>query len=366
MRGALKALIGIAPATVPMTLKQVSKALACSLPCSLALAACSSLLTTAAIAQDGGNQGKSNSTASLDASFTNRMTESNYAAKDYRKEGSFASDATYANDFSYWLEDNATSQTFTNVDGEVLHVRNLAVGGLLENAAFDPSGRGPQRVCDPVGSLVSSDCQTINTYLFPNPNPESRIIATYHRKNGFSGIYTYEGVSGNITADVSLRFERNSYAYIPTRYYPAGHPQAGQVRYSARPANYSTFITGTIGNNITINGDNFGSIAITSSIDPKTGTFNTDDHPYGGGPYFGKPRIPLGGGSYSFLTDDNVTSGTGSVKGSLSNNGKEGDSKAHLPTHLAGEIRMQGFYHGSDSTNAQHNKLVGAFVGEKK
>ena len=320
----------------------------------LALAAASSFnLTTAAIAQDSGNQGKSNPTASLDTSFTNRMTESDYAAKDYRVERSFASSATYPNDFSYWLEDNANGSA-----------RNLAVGGILENAAFDPSDRGLKLVCEPGGW----GCQYKNSYVLPVKN-EGRISATYHRKNGFSGIYTYEGVSGNITADVSLRFERNSYAHIPAQYYPAGHPQAGQLKHSPRPSNYSTFITGTIGNNITINGDNFGSIAITSSIDPKTGTFNTDDHPYGGGPYFGKPRIPLGGGAFSFLTDDNVTSGTGSVKGSLSNlsnDGEEGDSKADLPDYIAGEVRMQGFYHGSDSTNAQHNKLVGAFVGEKK
>ena len=282
-------------------------------------------------------------TETLVSTFTGRTGESNYINKNYRGEGVFDSIKNgIAHFFDYWLDDNATNITFTNVNGGSSVARNLDVGGLLENSLFDPDGRGPQTVCDPVSSIVASDCQTINSYLFPKPN-SGRLTATYSKSNGFSGIYSYEGRSGNLTGDVSLAFS-----------------------YGARSDDKSVYISGNIGNNIIMNGDNFGTIAITVSIDPETGTFNTDDHPYGGNPYFAERRagkhIP-----YAFKVNENVNSGTTrSVVGSFSNDGSAGNARANLPNHIAGEIRMEGFYQGSDATNSQHNKLVGVFVGDKK
>ena len=289
------------------------------------------------------------STASLTTGFTTRVSKSNYITGNHRGEGSFASGSTYSNDFSYWLEDNATGTTFTNVNGGSSSARNLEVGGILENAAFDPSDRGFKYVCES-GSI---GCQYKNSYLFPKPNSGGRISAVYSKTNGFSGIYTYEGRTGNITGDVSLDF-----------------------KYYSRSNNKSVSISGAIkgkegpqGNSIIMNGDNFGMIAITVSIDPKTGTFNTDDHPYGSNPFFAEQRqydhaFKLRG---AFKANENINSGTvRSVKGSFSNDGVKGNDKDHLPNHIAGEVRMEGFYQGSDSTGSQYNKLVGVFVGDKK
>ena len=266
--------------------------------------------------------------------FATRTTSNNYVGRNYRGVGDI-------NGFSYWFSDNATGQTFTIAQGATGAVRNLDVGFLAENSEFDPDGRGLQTVCDPVSSIVSSDCQTINNYLFPKPN-SGRLTATYSRSNGFSGIYSYKGRSGNLTGNVTLYFS-----------------------YGARSDDKSVYITGGIGNNIIMNGDNFGIIAITVSIDPETGTFNTDHHPYAGGPYFAERRS----GNHTtnaFKVNENVNSGTGSVVGSFSNDGSAGNARANLPDHIAGEIRMEGFYQGSDATNSQHNKLVGVFVGDKK
>ena len=284
-------------------------------------------------------------TETLVPAFTGRTGESNYINKNYRGEGVFDSIKNgIVHFFDYWLEDNATNITFTNVNGGSSSARNLDVGGLLENSLFDPTGRGPQTVCDPVNSLVSSDCQTINNYLFPKPN-SGRLIATYSKTNGFSGIYSYEGRSGNLTGDVNIRFI-----------------------YGARSDDKSVGISGSIGKDLIMNGDNFGIIAIAGSIDPKTGTFTLGDNPYNSPmPYFamyshaGRPTY-----HYHYRLHENVNSGTTSVVGSFSNDGSAGNSKANLPNHIAGEIRMEGFYQGSDATNSQHNKLVGVFVGDKE
>ena len=277
--------------------------------------------------------------------FTNRTTKGNYTTSNHRGVGDI-------NGFSYWFSDDATGQTFTISQGATGAVRNLDVGGLLENSAFDPTGRGPQTVCDPVGSSISSDCQTINNYLFPKPN-SGILTATYSRSNGFSGIYSYKGRSGNLTGDVNLLFS-----------------------YGARSDDKSVGIDGTIGKDLIMNGDNFGTIVISGSIDPKTGTFTFGDNPYNPVPYFADSSYKLeykmhttpirnADGKVTGYTAD-VNSGTGSVVGSFSNDGSAGNSKSNLPNHIAGEIRMEGFYQGSDATNSQHNKLVGVFVGDKK
>ena len=269
--------------------------------------------------------------------FTNRTTKQNYTTSNHKGVGDI-------NGFSYWFSDDATGQTFTIAQGATGAVRNLDVGGLLENSAFDPTGRGPQTVCDPVNSLVSSDCQTINNYLFPKPN-SGRLIANYSRTNGFSGIYSYKGRSGNLTGDVNIRFI-----------------------YGARSDDKSVAISGSIGKDLIMNGDNFGIIAIAGSIDPKTGTFTLGDNPYNSPmPCFAMySHAAKPDHRYHYRLHENVNSGTTSVVGSFSNDGAKGNAKAHLPNHIAGEIRMEGFYQGSDATNSQHNKLVGVFVGDKK
>ena len=289
-------------------------------------------------------------TATLVSTFTGRTGESNYINKNYRGEGFFTSASNgIFHSFDYWLDDNATNTTFTNVNGGSSSARNLEVGGILENPAFDPSDRGLKLVCEPGGW----GCQWKNSYLFPKPNSGGRISAVYSKSNGFSGIYTYEGRTGNITGDVNLDF-----------------------KYYSRSNNKSVSISGAIkgkegpqGNSIIMNGDNFGMIAITVSIDPKTGTFNTDDHPYGASPFFAEQRQydhdPRFRGA--FKVNENINSGTvRSVKGSFSNDGAKGTDEAQLPNHIAGEVRMEGFYQGSDSTGSQYNKLVGVFVGDKK
>ena len=310
--------------------------------------------------------------------FTNRTTKSNYTTSNHKGVGDI-------NGFSYWFSDDATGQTFTIAQGATGAVRNLDVGGLLENSAFDPTDRGPKRVCDPVGSLVSSDCQTINNYLFPEPdlNSKSRlatvgrnwinngitryghsekgeryIIATYSRSNGFSGIYSYKGRSGNLVGDVNLTFRMRRYH------------EGFESKTTPLQDGVSVSIDGTIGNNLIMNGDNFGTIVISGSIDPKTGTFTftPGNNPYSSPmPYFAK-RVEFRHfwTSGQYLLHENVNSGTTSVVGSFSNDGSAGNARANLPNHIAGEIRMEGFYQGSDATNSQHNKLVGVFVGDKK
>ena len=310
--------------------------------------------------------------------FATRTTSNNYVGRNYRGVGDI-------NGFSYWFSDNATGQTFTIAQGATGAVRNLDVGGLLENSAFDPTGRGPQTVCDPPSSIIASDCKTVNNYLFPEPdlNSKSRlatvgrnwiqngitrygnsekgeryIIASYRRTNGFSGIYSYKGRSGNLVGDVNLTFKMS-------RYHEGFESRAKTVPLED---GVSVSIDGTIGNNLIMNGDNFGTIVISGSVDPKTGTFTLGDNPYNSPmPYFAKRvefRHRWTGGQY--LLHENVNSGTTSVVGSFSNDGSAGNSKANLPNHIAGEIRMEGFYQGSDATNSQHNKLVGVFVGDKE
>ena len=305
--------------------------------------------------------------------FTNRTTKQNYTTSNHRGVGDI-------NGFSYWFSDDATGQTFTIAQGATGAVRNLDVGGLLENSAFDPTGRGPQTVCDPVSSIVASDCKTVNNYLFPEPDLNSSvrwavvgrtipgydafniekgeryILASYRRTNGFSGIYSYKGRSGNLVGDVNLTFKMGRYH------------EGYETRTSPLQDGVSVSIDGTIGNNLIMNGDNFGTIVISGSVDPKTGTFTLGDNPYNSPmPYFAK-RVEFRHAwtSDQYLTHENVNSGTTSVVGSFSNDGTKGNAKAHLPNHIAGEIRMEGFYQGSDATNSQHNKLVGVFVGDKK
>ena len=310
--------------------------------------------------------------------FTNRTTKQNYTTSNHRGVGDI-------NGFSYWFSDNATGQTFTIAQGATGAVRNLDVGGLLENSAFDPTGRGPQTVCDPPSSSISSDCKTVNNYLFPEPDLNSSfrwavvgrnyienditkhshsekgeryILATYRRTNGFSGIYSYKGRSGNLVGDVNLTFKMG-------RYHEGFESRAKTVPLED---GVSVGIDGTIGNNLIMNGDNFGTIVISGSVDPKTGTFTLGDNPYSSPmPYFAK-RVEFKHAwtGDQYLLHENVNSGTTSVVGSFSNDGTKGNAKAHLPNHIAGEIRMEGFYQGSDATNSQHNKLVGVFVGDKK
>ena len=304
--------------------------------------------------------------------FTNRTTKQNYTTSNHKGVGDI-------NGFSYWFSDDATGQTFTISQGATGAVRNLDVGGLLENSVFDPSDRGLKLVCEPGGW----GCQYKNSYLFPEPdlNSKSRfatvgrnsihngithyghsekgeryIIATYSRTNGFSGIYSYKGRSGNLVGDVNLTFKMDRYH------------EGFESKTSPLQDGVSVGIDGTIGNNLIMNGDNFGTIVISGSVDPKTGTFTLGDNPYSSPmPYFAK-RVEF---RHAFTSDqyrlhENVNSGTTSVVGSFSNDGAKGNAKAHLPNHIAGEIRMEGFYQGSDATNSQHNKLVGVFVGDKK
>ena len=173
---------------------------------------------------------------------------------------------------------------------------------------------------------------------------KSRINASYNKRNGFVGTYIYKGEVGNFQSDVNLKFN-----YWPNRYNELGN-RSSELR--------KPYISGTIGNDLVMGGDKFHGFIIHSELDVENGVFEvTPQFGYGEG-------IIHSDGSQQGEITPNVSSGTGTIKGVLSNDGTKGHSADALPNYLAGEVKVTGFSKNGES--GEGNQLVGVFVGEKQ
>ena len=156
--------------------------------------------------------------------------------------------------------------------------------------------------------------------------------------------FIYKGEIGNFQSDVNLKFN-----YWPNRYNELGN-RSSELR--------KPYISGTIGNDLVMGGDKFHGFIIHSELDVENGVFEvTPQFGYGEG-------IIHSDGSQQGEITPNVSSGTGTIKGVLSNDGTKGHSADALPNYLAGEVKVTGFSKNGES--GEGNQLVGVFVGEKQ
>ena len=161
------------------------------------------------------------------------------------------------------------------------------------------------------------------------------IEVTYTKANGFIGLYSYEGSSGEITEDVTLK---------------ATFFNIGSTGFS---------IEGYIGDNngITMEGTNFGQIKFSTSKISEDGQFIIDN----GSLHFSNLTIRPESGTFNIL------------RGSFKNDG----TRFSFPTQLVGELEMKRFFDTSAVRSNQpleynkkvfsrgDNALAGVFVADK-
>ena len=161
------------------------------------------------------------------------------------------------------------------------------------------------------------------------------IEVTYTKANGFIGLYSYEGSSGEITEDVTLK---------------ATFFNIGSTGFS---------IEGYIGDNngITMEGTNFGQIKFSTSKISEDGQFIIDN----GSLHFSNLTIRPEKGTFNIL------------RGSFKNDG----TRFSFPTQLVGELEMKRFFDTSPVRSNQlleynkkvfsrgDNALAGVFVADK-
>ena len=321
-----------------------------------------------------------------EAAFSSRYEDSSYETKTYVKVGK-------VDDFSYWLEDKPNND-----------LRALSVEFLNRNERINPTPKGKLRknflLPHPISSSYIKNIDNLNSdidgfetnlsnlrqeyntlesitessrtqqqiarletlkLLIDNARlkmdsvydeiqelsrrvRKSRINASYNKRNGFVGTYIYKGEVGNFQSDVNLKFN-----HWPNRYNELGN-RSSELR--------KPYISGTIGNDLVMGGDEFHGFIIHSELDVENGVFEvTPQFGYGGG-------IIHSDGSQQGQIAPNVSSGTGTIKGVLSNDGTKGHSADALPNYLAGEVKVTGFSKNGES--GEGNQLVGVFVGEKQ
>ena len=146
--------------------------------------------------------------------------------------------------------------------------------------------------------------------------PQDSVTVTYKDNDGFRGIYSYKGKTGEIISDVFI--EATFSGYI------------------------DPYLTGYIGQDrdIIMGDDNFGYIRLGLNDIDANGNFSNN--------------IYLSGGD---------SGGDGTVEGSFSN---DGTSSTH-PQFIAGEIKLKRFYKDFENYDSRSsNSLVGVFVAEKQ
>ena len=145
--------------------------------------------------------------------------------------------------------------------------------------------------------------------------PQDSVTVTYKDNDGFRGIYSYKGETGEIISDVFIEATFFGYIEIDPR------------------------LTGYIGQDrdIIMGGDNFGYIDLGLNDIDANGNFSD--------------TIYLSRG------------GDGTVEGSFSNDG----TSSTYPQFVAGEIKLKRFYKDFENYDSRSsNSLVGVFVAEKQ
>ena len=211
----------------------------------------------------------------------------------------------------YTVNNNWYSSSFVNLQGKDRDLEANLIG-RTNNAAFNPSDA--------------------NYNFAYNMDARKDIEVTYTKGNGFHGFYSYEGASGQITEDVTLKANFSS----------------GKI-----------YIDGHIGDNngITMEGTNFGQIKFSTSKISEDGQFIIDN----GSLHFSNLTIRPESGTFNIL------------RGSFKNDG----TRFSFPTQLVGELEMKRFFDTSavrSNKPLEYNKnvfsrgdnaLAGVFVADK-
>ena len=214
----------------------------------------------------------------------------------------------------YTVNNNWYSPSFVNLEGKDRHLEANIIG-RTSNAAFRPSDA--------------------NYNFAYNMDARKDTEVTYTKGNGFHGFYSYEGASGQITEDVTLK---------------ATFFNIGSTGFS---------IEGYIGDNngITMGGTNFGQIKFSTSKISEDGQFIIDN----GSLHFSNLTIRPASGTFNIL------------RGSFKNDG----TRFSFPTQLVGELEMKRFFDtsavGSNKPleynekvfSRGDNALAGVFVADK-
>lgn len=176
---------------------------------------------------------------------------------------------------------------------------NQPVAGGARNLTADILGRN---------SIFSSN----KTFEYPRKS----LDVTYSDNNGFKGIYSYKGQTGQITSDVVIEATFSSFISI------------------------DPYLTGYIGKNtdIVMEGDNFGEIRFSDFDIHNNGKFRDDEIYFSDG-----------------------FNGSGTLTGAFS---RDGSSSNH-PHYIAGEVKMKRFSKSFLDDSRSDNSLVGVFVAEK-
>ena len=156
---------------------------------------------------------------------------------------------------------------------------------------------------------------------------DNDIWLNYYNADGFKGVYSYEGKTGTITADVSIDISMD------------GHTGSNALR-----------MVGYIGKerNIIMAGRNLGYITVKDTTDRS---------------YFGSRDRYSSLGNYTndvYLSNDKLQD-SGGLRYIFSNN-----STGDFPSHLGGELWIRGFSQTNSGFDSDDNSLTGVFVAHSE
>ena len=160
-------------------------------------------------------------------------------------------------------------------------------------------------------SSIIDENSLFSSFSFQYPKDQS-ITVNYYNEDGFKGIYSYEGKTGEIISDVSIDATFDS--------------------------SENTSISGYIGldRHIVIGGDNFGRIRFSGSISDNSRSFT-------------------------------VYSNSRNIKVDVFDTQFSGDgSKQNYPSRIAGEVQLKGFDGRSSGHQISDNALSGVFVANSE